>query len=74
MDSNLQEMTDYDGGIHLVKAVFPFNGRDEDEVWCQLALILILKKLWFHDCDVSISYVFNMLLFIHSFALRKEKY
>ena len=25
-------MTDYGGGIHLVKAAFPFNGRDEDEV------------------------------------------
>ena len=62
MDSNLQEMTDYDGGIHLVKAVFPFNGRDEDEVCCKLALTLILKKLWFHDCDASISCVFNLLL------------
>lgn len=28
----IQEMTDYGGGIHLVKAAFPFNGRDEDEV------------------------------------------
>jgi len=28
----MQEMTDYGGGIHLVKAAFPFNGRDEDEV------------------------------------------
>ena len=30
--SLIQEMTDYGGGIHLVKAAFPFNGRDEDEV------------------------------------------
>lgn len=27
-----QEMTDYGGRIHLVKAAFPFNGQDEDEV------------------------------------------
>ena len=25
-------MTDYGGRIHLVKAAFPFNGQDEDEV------------------------------------------
>ena len=25
-------MTDYGVDIHLVKAAFPFNGKDEDEV------------------------------------------
>ncbi|KAJ7324068.1 Rho guanine nucleotide exchange factor 6, partial [Desmophyllum pertusum] len=30
-DTRHLEMTDYGGGIHLVKAAFPFNGRDEDE-------------------------------------------
>ena len=36
----MQEMTDYGGGIHLVKAAFPFSGRDEDEVWLLLTHIV----------------------------------
>ncbi|XP_029185886.2 rho guanine nucleotide exchange factor 7-like isoform X3 [Acropora millepora] len=39
------EMTDYDGGIHLVKAVFPFNGRDEDELCFEKGEILEVTKV-----------------------------
>ncbi|XP_068686547.1 rho guanine nucleotide exchange factor 7-like isoform X2 [Montipora foliosa] len=39
------EMTDYGGGIHLVKAAFPFSGRDEDELCFERGDILEVTKV-----------------------------
>ncbi|XP_078379505.1 rho guanine nucleotide exchange factor 7-like isoform X2 [Oculina patagonica] len=43
-DTRHLEMTDYGGGIHLVKAAFPFNGRDEDELCFERGEILEVTK------------------------------
>ncbi|XP_020610645.1 rho guanine nucleotide exchange factor 7-like [Orbicella faveolata] len=43
-DTRHLEMTDYGGGIHLVKAAFPFNGRDEDELCFERGDILEVTK------------------------------
>ncbi|KAM7445578.1 Rho guanine nucleotide exchange factor6 [Porites harrisoni] len=39
------EMTDYGGRIHLVKAAFPFNGQDEDELCFERGDILEVTKV-----------------------------
>nr|XP_058967462.1 rho guanine nucleotide exchange factor 7-like isoform X2 [Pocillopora verrucosa] len=43
-DTRHLEMTDYGVDIHLVKAAFPFNGRDEDELCFERGDILEVTK------------------------------
>lgn len=70
-------MTDYGGGIHLVKAAFPFNGRDEDEV--QVIFIELTCTFSNENCmvfyEIVVVYEFAncfVLLVIYSFALKRE--
>jgi len=52
-------MTDYGGGIHLVKAAFPFSGRDEDEVkLIHMHSILFEENKHIFDCYVFTKFVF----------------